>query len=231
MPGPGVALQAGLAGLLVGVGGAVLASKLRARGTAVPYTRKAFHLVIFTAAGVVHGLWGLPGTNTYGVVVATLVLLAVARGDGDPFYEALARETDRPRRSLFIVLPLATTAAGGLASALLAGPLAAVGYLVAGWGDAVGEPVGRRWGRHPYRVPSLAGVAAERTLEGSSAVFVVSWVAAVLALLGHGSPSEAVWVGLACAAAATLLEAFSHHGLDNLTVQVGASLTAVWLIG
>jgi dolichol kinase len=40
-----------------------------------------------------------------------------------------------------------------------------------------------------------------------------------------------VWVGLACAAAATLLEAFSHHGLDNLTVQVGASLTAVWLMG
>jgi len=38
-----------------------------------------------------------------------------------------------------------------------------------GWGDAVGEPVGTRFGRHPYRVPSLAGVPATRTLEGSLA--------------------------------------------------------------
>jgi len=226
-----VALQAGLVGLLVGVVAAALAARMRAQGTPVPYTRKTFHFVIFSAAAAVHGVWGLPGTNAYGSVVAALVLVAVARGDGNPFYEALARETDRPHRSLFILVPLSTTAVGGLMSALLAGPFASVGYLVAGWGDAVGEPVGRRWGRHPYRVPSLAGVPAERTLEGSAAVFAVSWVAAALALLGHGSPAEAVLVGLACAVAGTLFEAFSHHGLDNLTVQVGASVTAIWLMG
>jgi phytol kinase len=140
----------------------------------------------------------------------------------------LARDTDRPHRSLFILVPLATTAIGGLASALLTGPYAVVGYLVSGWGDAAGEPVGARWGKHEYRVPSLAGVGATRSLEGSAAVFMVGWGGATVALWGLAQPSQAALVGLACAAVGALVEAVSNHGLDNLTVQVAASGTA-WI--
>jgi phytol kinase len=197
----------------------------------VPYTRKLFHFAIFTAAALVHELGGLPATNAFGAAVAAWVLLAVARGDGDPLYEALARDSDRPRRTLFILVPLVTTAVGGLVSALVAGPFAAVGYAVAGWGDAVGEPVGARWGRHPYRVPSLAGVPARRTWEGSAAVFGASVVAAALALWGLGEPVPvALPAALAAAAAATVVEAVSHHGTDNLTVQIAASLVAAALV-
>jgi phytol kinase len=208
-----------------------VAAGLRTRGVRVAYTRKIFHFGVFTGAAAVHAAWGLPGTNVYGAVTALAVLLVVFRGDGNPFYEALARETDRPRRSLFIVVPLITTAVGGLASALLAGPYAAVGYLVAGWGDAVGEPVGSRWGRHTYRVPSLGGVAARRSWEGSTAVFVVSWAAAVLALWTVGAPAHRGLVALACAGVSAVVEAVSHHGTDNLTVQIATSLTANWLVG
>jgi phytol kinase len=122
------------------------------------------------------------------------------------------------------------TALGGVVSAVLAGPQASVGYLVAGWGDAVGEPVGSRWGRHRYRVPSLAGVPAERSWEGSLAVFLASWAAAAVALASLGASQGLVLVALACAAAATSVEALSNHGLDNLTVQVTASVVAAWLI-
>jgi phytol kinase len=180
----------------------------------------------------VHAVGGLPATNTFGAVVAAWVVLALLRGDGDPLYEALARDTDRPHRTLFIVVPLATTAVGGLLSALIAGPFAAVGYVVAGWGDAVGEPVGARWGRHPYRVPSLGGVGARRTAEGSAAVFAAGAAAALAALLGLGVPSgTALLVAPAVAAAAAVVEAISHHGTDNLTVQLAASLTALALAG
>lgn len=228
-----MALQAGGLGLVVGGLCAAAVARLRRRGVRVAYTRKVFHFGIFSVAAGVHAVWGLPGTNVYGAVVALLVLGAVARGDGDAFYEALARESDRPRRSLFIVVPLVTTAVGGLASALLAGPFASVGYLVAGWGDAVAEPVGSRWGRHPYRVPSLGGVPAERTLEGSLAVFLVGWAGAALALAALGAHGGAsLWgVAAACAAAGALVEAVSHHGTDNLTVQVAASVAAAWLAG
>ncbi|MDH3424149.1 MAG: hypothetical protein OEN00_14240, partial [Gemmatimonadota bacterium] len=138
MPSPLVAAWAMTAGLVLGLSAAGLASWMRRRGVRVPYTRKVFHFAVFTGAAVVHTYWGLPGTNVYGATVAAIVLAAVLAGDGNPLYEALARDTDRPKRSLFIVVPLVMTAIGGLTSALLAGPYAGVGYLVAGWGDAVG---------------------------------------------------------------------------------------------
>ena len=206
-----------------------LAAYAHGRGLAVPYTRKIFHFGVFTGAAVTHSLWGLPGVNAFGAVLASVVLVAVLRGDRDPIYRVLARETDRPRRTLFILLPLVTTALGGLGSALLTGPYATVGFLVSGWGDAVGEPVGTRWGEHKYRVPSLGGVPATRSLEGSAAVFLVGWAAAAVALWNLADPSQAVLVGLACAAVGALAEGLSNHGLDNLTVQLAASGTA-WML-
>lgn len=227
---PVIAALAGAGGLALAVGAGTVVARLRARGVRVPYTRKLFHFAIFTGAAVVHALGGLIATNAFGAAVASWVLLAVARGDGHPLYEALARDSDRPRRTLFIVVPLLTTAVGGLLAALLTGPFAAVGYAVAGWGDAVGEPVGARWGRHPYRVPSLAGVPARRTWEGSAAVFGASVLAAMLVLSALGQPPRgALTAALAVAAAATAVEAVSHHGADNLTVQLAASLVAAAL--
>lgn len=222
--GPSTLAYAALAAAWVG--------RLRVRGEVrAPYTRKIFHFVIFSAAGVVQLLWGVSGVVVFGTVVAGAVLYAVFRGDGFPFYEALARPTDAPHRTLFILVPLATTAVGGVLANVFFAPFAPVGYMVTGWGDAVGEPVGVRWGRHRYRVPSLAGVPATRSLEGSAAVFVVSTAAAALVLMaqGVGGTSAAV-VGLLCGLAATAVEAVSSHGIDNLTVQIAASAVAYLLL-
>jgi phytol kinase len=200
------------------------------RGVRVPYTRKIFHFLIFTMAGVVHLAGGLPQVMLFGGIIAAAVLYAVWRGEGFPFYESMARPTDEPRRSLFILIPLATTAVGGLLSNLLFGAFAHVGYLVAGWGDAVGEPVGGRWGKHRYRVPSLGGVAATRSFEGSAAVLLVGTLGASVALVLQGRPAgTAILAGLICGAVGAAVEAFSHHGLDNLTIQVAAS-GAAWLL-
>lgn len=127
---------------------------------------------------------------------------------------------------------LIATAAGGAISYLVAGRFAVVGYLVTGWGDAVAEPVGVRWGRHPYRVPSLAGVPAHRSLEGSAAVLVAGTISAWIALrlLGFAG-GAAVSAALACGAAATFVEAVSHHGTDNLTLQIVGSVTPLLLLG
>ena len=46
---------------------------------------------------------------------------AVWRSEGFPFYEAIARPSDAPQRTLFVLVPLATTAVGGVASNLLFG--------------------------------------------------------------------------------------------------------------
>jgi phytol kinase len=229
LPDPRTAMAAALVALLVGGAGAAAAARLRSDGMQVAYTRKVFHFVIFTAAAGVHAGFGLPGTMVFGTVIAALVVGAVLRGDGHPFYEALARDRDRPHRTLFIVVPLITTAVGGLVSALVAGPFASVGYLAAGWGDAVGEPVGARWGRHRYRVPSLAGVPATRSWEGSAAVLVVASVGSGVALGGLGGVPW--WGAVACGAVAAAVEGVSNHGLDNLTVQIVPSVVASLLFG
>lgn len=218
--------------LLYGLGAAWLSGWLRTeKNVRVPYTRKIFHFLIIPVAAIVQVYWGLGGTVVYGTLVSTIVLVAVCWEDGLPFYEALARPKDAPRQSLFIIVPLVMTGLGGVLSNLFFGSMSTVGYWVCGFGDAVGEPVGARYGDHPYEVPSMAGIPAERTLEGSAAVFIAGSFAAILALfLGGHEPATAFQVGIACGAVSCVTEAFSNHGLDNLTLQLAGSGTAFLLL-
>ena len=210
---------------------ALLVGYLRTRrDVRTAYTRKLFHFFIITAAGVVHLIWRLPGVTVFGTISALVVLYAVIRKDGFPLYEALARPSDAPHRRFFIVIPLITTALGGIVTNSLFAAYAFVGYLVCGWGDAVGEPVGTRWGKHTYNVPSLAGVQAKRSIEGSLAVFVSGSLAAFIGLEAAGTPwPQALGVGVACGAAGAAVEAVSTHGIDNFTTQVAAAMVA-WLL-
>jgi len=212
---------------------AALAGWLRTRrGVQTAYTRKLFHFLIISAAGAAQLAWGLGGVTVFGSVVSLVVLGGVLAGEGFPFYEALARPGDAPHRTLFILIPLVTTALGGVLANVFFAPFAPVAYMVTGWGDALGEPVGTRWGRHRYRVPSLAGVKVTRSVEGSLAVLVTGAAAAALVLLGMGVPlGAALPVGLACGAGGALVEAFSSHGIDNLTVQLAAGGVAYLLLG
>jgi len=209
------------------LGASLLAAALWKKGVRTPYTRKVFHFIIFTSATIIHFTAGPQATSVYGAVVFLAVLHAVSRGDGYAFYEALARPTDAPKRSLHVIVPLISTAVGGVAANLIAGPLAPVGYLVGGWGDAVGEPVGTRWGKHRFQVATLGGVKATRSLEGCGAVFVMSFLAAFFAMwmLGQDGLLLRAFVVATCA---VIIESISPHGLDNFTVQAMGAWAATW---
>lgn len=232
LPDVRMALTLGPPLLVLALAAGWLAGWLRVgRGVRTPYTRKIFHFVIFTTAGVLQVVFGLPAVTLFGSLVSLIVLHAVWRGEGYPLYEALARQTDAPHRTLFVMIPLITTAVGGLAANIFFPAHAYLGYLVGGWGDAIGEPVGTRFGRHRYSVPSLAGVRATRSLEGSAAVTAMGMAAATLALLAGGvAAPAALAAGAACGVAGALVEAISSHGLDNLTVQLAAAGMAAWML-
>ncbi|MGD9781302.1 MAG: hypothetical protein AB7V14_04015 [Kiritimatiellia bacterium] len=207
------------------------AGKLKRRGVRTGYTRKTFHFLIFGTVAALQWRLGTPAVCLFGGMCTLAVFFAVWRGPGNLLYEAMAREKDEPHRTFFILVPYFTTLLGGLASNVLFGPLAVAGYLVTGLGDAIGEPAGTMFGKHRYRVPSLASVPATRSLEGSAAVFVLS--AAALALAAAASPHISLaHFGLpkllAIAAASTLAEAISPHGWDNATMQV-VPTALVWL--
>jgi phytol kinase len=153
-----------------------------------------------------------------------VIFYALLVGDGHLLYEAIAREKDAPHRTYYILAPYLATFLGGVTSNILFGEAALVGYLVTGFGDAIGEPVGTRFGKHPYRVPSLfTNVPATRSYEGSTAVFVVSLVAIILAFnvspgLKGNEHSLLVFPGLALLSAG--VEAIAPHGWDNALMQI-----------
>jgi len=187
------------------------------------YTRKTFHFLIFTSVAAIHAIWGTPLVCLFGGMTTLVVFYAVFRGAGNLLYEAMAREKDEPHRTYYVVAPYFATLVGGLASNMLFGSVAVVGYLVAGFGDAIGEPVGTRFGKHTYRVPSFRGVKTVRSYEGSVGVFLACLVALAVAL-PLCAPSALTpgtwWMLPALALTCALLEAVSPHGWDNTTMQI-----------
>lgn len=92
--------------------------------------------------------------------------------------------------------------------------LVAIPLLVTGIGDGLAEPVGVRFGRHRYRVPSLArNRRYTRSLEGSAVVFIVAVIVCVAAS-AELSPLRAVALVTAAPIALTLAEAISPHTWD-----------------
>lgn len=191
-----------------------------------PYTRKIFHFIIFSAAGLLQYYYGLHSVTLMGIIVFLIVLIAVWIGERLWFYNALARETDRPYERRFILFPLMATALGGILSNIFFPSTAYIGYFVGGWGDAVGEPVGTKWGKHRYTVPTLFGVRATRSIEGSFAVMLVSTLITFICLINLFASygySNILLMSFTCGIAGAAVEAISSHGLDNLTIQLCAS--------
>jgi phytol kinase len=91
------------------------------------------------------------------------------------------------------------------------------------WGDALAAILGRRYGQRKYSV-----LGSTRSVEGSLAMFLFSWLSTFLALLILpllGWQTSLLY-SLAVAVFATLVEALSPRHIDNLTVPL---LSAVLL--
>ncbi len=223
----------GLPGLVLAFGYLYVAGWLKKeRGWRTGYTRKVFHFLVFLTAAIVQAKLSLTGTIVFGIATSLVIFLALLKGGGDILYEAMAREKDAPKRTYYIISPYIATLAGGILSNILFTlPGASIGYLATGFGDAVGEPVGTRFGKHKYQVPSLTKVKSYRSIEGSVAVFVASVIAVGIGLILLKQPFSGIVILklLVVAIAVALVEALSPHGWDNFTTQITASGMAYWL--
>jgi dolichol kinase len=97
------------------------------------------------------------------------------------------------------------------------------------WGDALAAVVGRRIGQRRYTV-----FGSTRSLEGSAVMFFASWVATLvpLLLLAPAPPGlvAAVVASAVTALGATVAEAVSPWGIDNLTVPAASALILVLML-
>ena len=192
------------------------------RRWATGYTRKLFHFVIFFSAAALQYFFDLRILCLFGLITSFLIFYALIRGASHPWYEALAREKDAPHRSYYIIVPYFATLIGGIVNNSWIPEAAITGYLVTGIGDAIGEPVGARWGLHQYRVPNFRKIKTVRSLEGSAAVFLASLLVLCIlagAILPSFTPTLLLKLVL-IASTCTLVEAVSPHGWDNLTLQL-----------
>jgi phytol kinase len=198
----------------------------------VGYTRKFFHFMIFAMAGGLQYWKGIGGVFVLGWAVSLIILYLIWKGKSSKYYLLLARPKDEPHPTRYIIYPYLATFLGGVVSNFYFLPIAAVaGYLAAGLGDAIGEPVGTKWGKHQYPVYSWgSAVKSPRSLEGSLAVFLVSMIAFMISMHLYNFPIE--WYKIAIAALiAAIVEGLSPHGWDNFTSQVaGAILMSYFLM-
>jgi phytol kinase len=103
---------------------------------------------------------------------------------------------------------------------------AALGILVMAWGDGLAALVGQKFGKHPYKIWDNL-----KSWEGSGTMAVISFIVSGLIFLSVNGNNWQTWiVSLSVALVATILEAFSVYGVDNLTVPLGSAALGFFLI-
>jgi phytol kinase len=102
--------------------------------------------------------------------------------------------------------------------------MGALGILIMGYGDGFAAVIGGKFGKHRFRIGNI-----EKSIEGSIAMFLFSFGVSYIILSVFNSYS-AFPTSLLLAAFATLLEAVSPYGTDNLTVPLSTSLLYYILI-
>jgi phytol kinase len=218
MPHDWIALIASFIYVFAAIG---IAEGLRKwRGYSVEFTRKFIHIAV--------GMWAygtvlLFESRTCAIIppVAFVFINALSYWQGT--FKAM--ETGEKGRLGTIYFPISFAAIIWL---LWDRPHLLVASLMPmTWGDALAAVIGRRIGRRRY---TFAGSA--RSLEGSAVMFLASGAAtlAALLLLTPMSPATAMAAAAVTALGATIIEAMSPWGIDNLTVPAISALVLAWML-
>ncbi len=190
--------------------------------------RKMLHVVAFTSI--------LPlvlCTDSWLAAVLTeliflvVIIAALHFFERFPFYSKLLIEKGRHEIIISFILLF------GMMTAMLAVFWGGMGddyvYIIVasimawGPGDAAAAIVGRNFGKHKLSGALIEGV---KSVEGSVAMGITSFLctACVLLIMSPFTPTAALLVSLAVAPVAALVELYTKHGSDTVTVPIAASL-------
>jgi len=102
----------------------------------------------------------------------------------------------------------------------------AIGILTMAWGDGMAAIIGQRFGHHKYQVGAIT-----KSWEGSLAMTIATLIVTSAILLSVEGNSWQIWmISLTVAIVATISEAFSKLGIDNLTVPLASGFLCCFLV-
>lgn len=102
-----------------------------------------------------------------------------------------------------------------------------LGILAMGYGDGFAALFGSWHGKHKYSI-----FGSVKSIEGSTAMFIGALIPIFLLILGNSgfSIGAAIAYSLCLSVLATIIEAITPRGFDNITVPFAISLTYILLI-
>lgn len=193
------------------------------RGYSVDFTRKVIHISV--------GMWAFGTVLLFDDRLAAIIppiTFVVINAISYRFETIKAMETGEEHQLGTVYFPIAFAVVVWF---LWDQPALLVASLMPlTWGDALAAVVGSRYGRHGYSI-----FGSTRSWEGSLTMFLVSLIATAVPLGLLASPALAPGVVLGAAAAtalgASIVEAISPKGIDNLTIPAASVLILLALLG
>lgn len=195
--------------------------------------RKTLHMILLGSVFVwvyAFNTWWISAIGSIIFIVMVYPILAVAERKLSVYSELLKeRKPGEIKRSLvvafFMFAVLICVCWGWLGEKYLV--IASV--LAWGLGDAAAALVGKRFGQHHIEGKLVEG---RKSLEGTVAMFVVSFIAVMVVLLIHGSLKWYSYVptALITAAVCAVVELYTKGGMDTITCPLAAAVTLISLV-
>jgi dolichol kinase len=195
----------------------------------VNYTRKINHFALFFIPMLLDKI--IPYGKSmelfilgYVLIICTLIIYIQPVRSRVPIIRRMFLSFDRPEDRPYTMTWVSTQIIAGYLVIIPAlslfiksgySHLIFIPVLINGIGDGLAEPVGIRFGKHKYKTKALFSKREyERSLEGSSCVFITS---VIILFLFHSSFSnvEFIWALIVLPLAMTIAEAFSPHTWDT----------------
>ncbi|NLM11556.1 MAG: phosphatidate cytidylyltransferase [Clostridiaceae bacterium] len=195
--------------------------------------RKTLHMILLCSVFVwvyAFNTWWISAIGTVVFVLMVYPILAIAERKIRVYSELLTeRKPGEIKRSLvvafFMFAVLICVCWGWLGEKYLV--IASV--LAWGLGDAAAALVGKRFGQHYIEGKLVEG---RKSVEGTVAMFVVSFVAVLTVLLIHGSMKWYSYVPTAAitAAVCAIVELYTKGGMDTITCPLASAVILISLV-
>ncbi len=211
-----------------------IAGKIRLSNSLVKYSRKFLHMMIGNLVFIIPFFtFNSFPLNFPFLVAVPFILITFLASPYSPLninkkMKGLANITERGHQTGLMFYALSYTILAALFSSRPY--LIAIGILPMSYGDAFASIIGERYGKKHYLF------FAKKSLAGSAAMFITSFLFVLFSLLFMSmlyplTINTMLMVSTGVALVATLAEAFSPLGFDNITVPSLSILTAIILMG